>query len=96
MTMVKLKKSLTIVPIMISYDRIFEQGNLTQEMITGEQEDYTLKTTFQSLINAKLNSYGETYIKYLEPINMKSFLTDELKIDSLSHNNFESAALQLT
>ena len=27
---------LTIVPVMISYDRIFEQGNLSQEMITGE------------------------------------------------------------
>ena len=45
-------------------------------MITGEQEDYTLKTTFESLINAKQNSYGETFIKYLEPVNVKKFLSD--------------------
>ena len=29
MNMSKLKTDLTIVPVMISYDRIFEQGNLT-------------------------------------------------------------------
>ena len=32
----KLDSNITIVPVMISYDRIFEQGNLSREMITSE------------------------------------------------------------
>ena len=29
------KTNLMIVPVMISYDRIYEQGNLAREMIAG-------------------------------------------------------------
>ena len=32
----KVTDGVTIVPVMISYDRVFEQRNLSQEMITGE------------------------------------------------------------
>ena len=75
--------NITIVPVMISYDRIFEQGNLSQEMITGEQKDYTLKTTFQSLLTAKQNQFGETFVKYLAPINLGEFLQGECQISGL-------------
>ena len=53
MNLQKLNKDLTIVPVMISYDRIFEQGNLSREMITGEQKEYNLTKAIQALITAQ-------------------------------------------
>ena len=88
--------NITIVPVMISYDRIFEQGNLSQEMITGEQKDYSLSTTFQSLLTAKQNQFGETFVKYLAPINLGEFLQGECQISNLDQTNFEVAAVKLT
>lgn len=96
MRLSKLKNDMIIVPVMISYDRIFEQGNLSQEMITGEQKDYTIGSTFQSLFATTPNEYGEAHVKYLEPINLKSFLTDDLKIESLKQDNIDLAGQQLT
>lgn len=34
-----------IVPVMISYDRIYESINLATEMINGQKRDYTLYTS---------------------------------------------------
>ena len=36
-----------IVPVMISYDRIYESKNLATEMINGQKTDYTLYTSFK-------------------------------------------------
>ena len=65
-------------------------------MITGEQKDYTFYSTFQSLLGTQKNIYGETFVKYLDPINLKEFLSDGLKIGDLNYDNFDNAALQLT
>ena len=92
----KLKNEMIIVPVMISYDRIFEQGNLTQEMITGEQKSYTIGSTFQSLFATTPNKYGESHVKYLEPINLRRFLTEDLQLESLKHENIDLAGQKLT
>ena len=37
-------RNLMIVPVMISYDRIYEGLNIATEMVSGEKKDYTLST----------------------------------------------------
>jgi len=34
-----------IVPVMVSYDRIYEADNLATEMINGQKTDYNLLTS---------------------------------------------------
>lgn len=33
----KVRKNIVIVPIMINYDRIFEQSNMAAEMVSGQK-----------------------------------------------------------
>ena len=94
--LLKLKEDLVIVPVQINYDRVFEQGNLSQEMITGQQEEYSLYSTFQAILDAQTNSYGEAHVKYLDPIDIRQYLSEDLKLETLQPENIDSAALQLT
>ena len=70
----KLKTNVMIVPVMISYDRIYEQGNLSREMITGERRDYDFIGTMKQMFFTPENSLGEAFVKYLEPININDYL----------------------
>ena len=36
-----------IVPVMVSYDRIYEGLNIASEMVSGEKKDYTLMSVIQ-------------------------------------------------
>ena len=38
----KIGKNIVIVPIMINYDRIYEQNNLSIEMVSGKKKEYNL------------------------------------------------------
>lgn len=40
----KMNKNIFIVPIMINYDRIYEQNNLSIEMISGKKKEYNIYT----------------------------------------------------
>lgn len=69
-----MSENITLVPVMASYDRIFETGNLTQEMVKGKITELSFAETLQRVRDLKTDSLGEVYIKYLEPIHMKSFI----------------------
>ena len=92
----KLKSNIMIVPVMISYDRIYEQGNLAREMITGERKDYNFAGTMKQMFFTKENSLGEGYVRYLDPINLENYLSEILGSVPLNQDNYEKAALQLT
>jgi len=66
---------IVIVPVMISYDRIFEHQNLATEMISGEKQDYNLMTTMWNIFKRKENQMGDVYVKYLNPVNVHAFVT---------------------
>ena len=61
---------MTIVPVMVSYDRIYESTNLATEMINGVKEDYTLLTSLQKIWNTGQDVLGDIYVKYLEPVDL--------------------------
>ena len=75
--------NIVIVPVMMSYDRIYEQGNLSRVMISSEQEEFSLQSTINRMYSLPENSLGEVYIKYLEPINLRNYLSNLLGSDTL-------------
>ena len=64
-------------------------------MITGEQQSYTFNKIY-SLMKTPRNHFGETFVKYLEPIRLEKFVADDLKLAPLDDTNFETATLKLT
>lgn len=67
-------ENLVIVPVMASYDRIFETGNLTQEMVNGKITELSFVEALKRIQGLSPDSLGEVFVKYLEPIHVKSFL----------------------
>ena len=63
-----------VVPVMVSYDRIYESGNLASEMIEGEKVDYTFLTSLEKIFKTSHNSLGHIYVKYLDPINIEEYV----------------------
>jgi len=74
MSMSSMAKSLVIVPVHVSYDRVFEQENLATEMISGENRHMTGLQVFGELFNHYDGQLGSIYVKYLEPIPVHDFL----------------------
>ena len=68
------RESLVIVPVNISYDRIYESQNLALEMINGTKQYYTVFNTLDKMWNLSKDAIGDVYVKYLEPINLHDYL----------------------
>ena len=74
----KIGKNIVIVPIMINYDRIYEQNNLSIEMVSGKKKEYNLFSALQRILSSGQDSLGQVFVKYLDPIDLKSYLGYEL------------------
>ena len=59
-----------IVPVMVSYDRIYEGLNISTEMIQGEKRDYTFFSSINKIWSTSANSLGHIFVKYLDPISV--------------------------
>lgn len=60
-----------IVPVMVSYDRIYEHNNLANEMMEGERVDYSFLESIKEMAKTKKDEIGHIYVKYLEPIDLQ-------------------------
>ena len=90
----KLNLNVMIIPVMISYDRLYEQNDIARKMISGKRdEEYTFAGTIKKMYFTPENSLGEGYIKYLDSINLEDYLNEKLGADTLNHDNFETIAL---
>ena len=87
---------MTIVPVMISYDRIFEHLNLATEMISGKQKDFTLFSSLWNIYQRKENQMGNIYVKYLSPININTFVQKHYPEGIKTPELFKKAAIELT
>ena len=72
-------RNLMIVPVMVSYDRIYEGLNIAQEMIHGEKRDYTLFSAISYIASAGPDSLGHIYVRYLDPISMEEYMRSNIK-----------------
>ncbi len=75
--------NIVIVPVMCSYDRIFETHNLTSEMVKGEGQELSFIEYMKRIYNFRQDQLGEVFVKYLQPIHIKEFLGDQGMTDSL-------------
>jgi glycerol-3-phosphate O-acyltransferase len=69
-------ENLVIVPVMASYDRIFETHNLTSEMVKGQGQELSFLEYMKRIYTFRPDQLGEVFIKYLTPIHVKSYLEE--------------------
>ena len=69
-------KNMVIVPVVISYDRKFESGNIATEMVSGSKRDYTMITSMHKLYSTEEDSLGQVYVKYLDPVNVADWVKE--------------------
>ena len=81
-----------IVPMMVSYDRIYEGLNIATEMMQGERRDYTLMSTINKIWSTSKNSLGHIFVKYLDPISLDQYFKGAMQ----SSSDLENSAQQLT
>jgi len=67
-------RNLIIVPVMVSYDRLYEGLNIATEMIQGEKHDYTFLSSLGKIYSTSPDSLGHIFVKYLEPINLEQYV----------------------
>ena len=67
-------ESVLIVPINVSYDRIYENRNLAIEMVNGEKQNYTMMNVLSKMFEMQPDTIGAVHIKYLDPINLDDWL----------------------
>lgn len=66
-------QNIVIVPVQVSYDRIFEQINFTNHMVPPTQKSQNLNETFAKTMTFRKDQLGEVFVQYLEPIHLKDF-----------------------
>ena len=76
-SLTSLSDKITIVPVMMSYDRIFEHINMSKEMISGNKHDFNALSSLRSIHGRKENQLGNVYMKCLEPVNIREFLVQQ-------------------
>ena len=64
---------MAVVPVMISYDRIFEHHNLTSEMIKGRGQELSFAEYIKRTYLFRQDQLGEVFVRYLEPIFLKQY-----------------------
>jgi len=71
---------------MVSYDRIFETQNLTSEMVKGKGKGHELSffEYMHRIYTFRQDQLGEVFVKYLEPIHVKSYLERERSVQDPS------------
>lgn len=84
-----------LVPVMVSYDRIFERENLANEMIEGEKVDYSFLESVKGVAQNPHDAVGQIFVKYLDPIDLKEYVK-ESEPKGLNAENLERIAYKLT
>ena len=95
MNMSSMAKNLVIVPVHVSYDRVFEQVNLATEMISGENRAMSGLQVLRELAWHENGQLGSVYVKYLEPIPIHDYLVKN-GYENLDHEHQEAASQKLT
>lgn len=82
--------NIKIVPVTITYERQYDSALLTHEMISGKKVDYNAFQTIKRIYQMPSNKLGKIFVKYQEPIEVKSFIAKNKAA------TFEEKAFKLT
>ena len=82
---------------MINYDRVYEPDNLSNHMNGTVPKTYNFYSAMEKMISTPKDNIGQVYVKYLEPINLRSYFADEVQKDvRIGTVEFEKAAIDFT
>lgn len=70
-------ENIVVVPVMISYDRIYETNNVTSEMVKSRHKDLGMLQNMKSIQTQKRDQLGDVFVKYLEPIYLKKYFVEQ-------------------
>jgi glycerol-3-phosphate O-acyltransferase len=77
MNMTTNARNIVIVPVNVSYDRLFEIENLATEMISGQNKSMNTLEVFYEIKTMFEGQLGSVYVKYLKPIPVHDFLVTQ-------------------
>jgi glycerol-3-phosphate O-acyltransferase len=81
---------LKVIPVTISYDRIFDSSLLIQEFISGKKSDMNLAQLLTQIYKMPSGKLGKIFVKYQEPIDINEYMNENSKL------RFDEQAFKLT
>ena len=82
--MQKLKYNIKIVPICITYDRIFDSHYLANEMISGKFRHMNTPELMMKVYNKRKGKLGKIFVRYADPIDLNSYVEKYQNDQSIS------------
>ena len=81
-----------LLPVSVTYDRIFEMNNLSSEMISGEMDEPGIIGIADKLRTLNKDQLGRIFVNFAEPISMREYLAKR-DVSSLDHVNLFDTSL---
>lgn len=67
--------NIVLVPVMVSYDRLFEANYVAEGIYEGTKHpESSITQLSRKVLMPQTNSLGNVFVKYLEPIQLKDFI----------------------
>lgn len=67
--------NIVLVPVMVSYDRLFEANYVAEGIYEGTKHpESSITQLSRKVLMPQANSLGNVFVKYLEPIQLKDFI----------------------
>lgn len=95
MNMPQMASDITVVPVMVNYERNFEMKNLATEMVSSEASLLTKADLIKRFGSLRPDQMGDTFVKFLEPILLKKFLAQS-GTEKLTRKIIDKAAFDLS
>ena len=67
-------KNLTLVPVVVNYDRLFEMRNLATEIVSGDTGQISAMTIGRMIRQQSKQTVGKVYVTFGEAIELKKYL----------------------
>lgn len=68
-------KNIHLIPVAITYDRLFEMRNLANEIVSGQTDDlFSMLTVTRMLREQSNQAVGKVYMTFGEAISLKDYL----------------------
>lgn len=74
--------NIVLVPVMVSYDRLFEANYVAEGVFDGTKHpESSITQLSRKVLMPQANSLGNVFVKYLEPIQLKEYMQKEASLN---------------
>lgn len=91
----EIRNNVFIVPVILTYDRIFELSQIAEESLKAQRINIPIKTILSNIVRVLPEKMGDIYVKFCKPIN----ITEQLQAKGVKELNAAAVpkiATQLT